>query len=98
MGGHYKKGLFHQLMEVQARLEGMEEAHKKDRKEVQSLTKEVKGMREENQTLRRINASIFQLLVCKQKTSRVNCFQEIEGGGESIWRKFAKHWRLIVRW
>lgn len=42
MGGHYEKGLFNQLMEVQARLEAVEEAHKKDRKEVQSLTKEVK--------------------------------------------------------
>ena len=28
----------------------------------------------------RINASIFQLLVCKQKANRVNCFQEMEGG------------------
>lgn len=52
MGGHYEKGLFNQLMEVQARLEAVEEAHKKDRKEVQSLTKEVKHLREENQTLR----------------------------------------------
>ena len=52
MGGHYEKGLFNQLVEVQARLEAMEEAHKKDRKEVQSLTKEVKGLLAENQMLR----------------------------------------------
>ena len=32
MGGHYEKGLFDQLMDVQARLEAMEAAHKKDRR------------------------------------------------------------------
>lgn len=52
MGGHYEKGLFNQLMEVQSRLEAMEEAHKKDRKEIRFLTNEVNRLREENQTLR----------------------------------------------
>ena len=52
MGGHYERGLFNQLMEVQARLEAMEEAHKKDRKEIAFLTGEVKSLGKENQALR----------------------------------------------
>ena len=52
MGGHYERGLYNQLMEVQARLEAMEEAHKRDQKEVRYLTGEVKRLGKENQALR----------------------------------------------
>ena len=51
MGGHYERDMFKQLMEVQTRLEAMEEAHKKDRKEIAFLTGEVERLREENQIL-----------------------------------------------
>lgn len=51
MGGHYEKGLFNQLMEVQERLEAMEDKSKKDRKEIQFLSKEVKSLREKNEML-----------------------------------------------
>ena len=52
MGGHYEKGLFDQLMDVQARLEAMEAAHKKDRREIRFLTTEVTSLRRENEVLR----------------------------------------------
>ena len=58
MGGHYEKGLFDQLMEVQARLEALETEHKKDRKEIKSLTAEVTSLRRENSRLREELASV----------------------------------------
>ena len=52
MGGDYEKGLFDQLMDVQARLEAMEEAHKKDRGKIRVLQTEVISLRGENERLR----------------------------------------------
>lgn len=52
MGGHYEKGMYHQLMDVMARLDAMETEHQKDRKEISSLTAEVKSLRKENTRLR----------------------------------------------
>ena len=58
MGGHYEKGLFNQLMEVQARLEAMEAAHQKDRQEIKRLTAEVTSLSRENERLRRDLAEV----------------------------------------
>lgn len=52
MGGHYERGLFAQLMEVQQRLEAMETEHRKDRQEIKTLREEVGRVRRENETLR----------------------------------------------
>ncbi|MDO4339225.1 MAG: transposase [Eubacteriales bacterium] len=52
MGGNYEKGMYHQLMDVMARLDAMETEHQKDRKEISSLTAEVKSLRKENTQLR----------------------------------------------
>ena len=51
MGGHYEKGLYDQLMDVMAKLDTLEAEHKKDRKEVKSLTSEVGRLRKENASL-----------------------------------------------
>ena len=53
MGGHYERGLFAQLMEVQQRLEAMETEHRKDRQEIKTLREEVGRVRRENETKRR---------------------------------------------
>lgn len=52
MGGNYEKGMYHQLIDVMARLDDMEIEHKKDRKEINSLTAEVKSLRKENTQLK----------------------------------------------
>ena len=52
MGGNYEKSTFNQLMEVMAKLDAMEAEHKKDRKEIKSLTAEVSSLRKENARLR----------------------------------------------
>ena len=52
MGGNYEKGMYLQLMDVMARLDIMETEHQKDRKEISSLTAEVKILRKENTQLR----------------------------------------------
>ena len=52
MGGHYERGLFAQLMEVQQRLEAMETEHRKDRREIKTLREEVGRVRGENEKLR----------------------------------------------
>ena len=52
MGGNYEKGMYCQLMDVMARLDVMETEHQKDRKEIGSLTAEVKSLRKENIQLR----------------------------------------------
>lgn len=52
MGGNYEKSTFNQLMEVMAKLDAMEAEHKKDRKEIKSLTAEVTSLRKENANLR----------------------------------------------
>lgn len=52
MGGNYEKGMYHQLMDVMARLDAMENECQKDRKEISSLTAEIKSLRKENTQLR----------------------------------------------
>ena len=52
MGGHYEKGLFNQLMEVQARLEAMEAGHREDHQKIKRLTAEVTSLHRENEKLR----------------------------------------------
>lgn len=52
VGGNYTKSVYNQLMEVMERLDSMETEHKKDRREITSLTCEVKGLRKENTRLR----------------------------------------------
>ena len=52
MGGHYEKGLYDQLMDVMAKLDTIEAEHKKDRKEIKTLTTEVGSLRKENADLR----------------------------------------------
>ena len=52
MGGHYEKGLYGQLMDVMAKLDSLEAEHKKDRKEIRTLTAEVDHLRKENAGLR----------------------------------------------
>ena len=51
MGGHYEKGLFEQLMEIQARLEAMEDDQKKECKGIRTLKAEVANLRGENKRL-----------------------------------------------
>lgn len=63
MGGNYTKGIYNQLMEVMEKLDSMEAAHKKDRKEIATLTAEVKSLRKENTRLREEVSSL------RQKTS-----------------------------
>ena len=52
MGANYAKSVYNQLMEVMERLNFMEEEHKKDQKEIRSLSSEVKSLRTENIRLR----------------------------------------------
>lgn len=52
MGGNYQKSTYNQLMEVMAKLDAMDAEHKKDRKEIKSLTAEVTSLRKENDRLR----------------------------------------------
>lgn len=52
MGSNYERGMYHQLMDVMARLDAMESEHKKDRNEINCLTSEVKGLRKENARLK----------------------------------------------
>ena len=52
MGGNYSRSVYNQLMEVMERLDSVEADHKKDRKEITSLTREVNGLRRENTCLR----------------------------------------------
>ena len=52
MGGNYTKSVYNQLMEVMERLKFMEEEHKKDQKEIRSLSSEVKSLQTENIRLR----------------------------------------------
>lgn len=52
MGGNYEKGMYHQLMDVMARLDAMETEHRKDRKEISGLTAEVESLRKENTRFR----------------------------------------------
>ena len=52
MAGNYEKGMYHQLMDVMARLDAMETEYQKNRKEISSLTAEVKSLRKENIQLR----------------------------------------------
>ena len=68
MGGHYEKGLFDQLMDVQARLEAMETARKKDGKEIRTLTAEVASLRRENKRLRDELAAVKEenCALCKE--------------------------------
>ena len=53
IGGQYEKGLFDQLMDVQARLEAMEEEHKKDGRELRRLRTEITRIQKEKETLRK---------------------------------------------
>lgn len=43
MGGNYEKGMYRQLMDVMARLDVLKNEHKKDRKEISSLTSEAES-------------------------------------------------------
>jgi hypothetical protein len=52
MGGNYEKGVFSQLTEVMAKLDAMESEHKRDRREIKSLTDEVVSLRRDNTNLR----------------------------------------------
>ena len=52
MGGHYEKGMYDQLMDVMAKLDALEAEHKKDRKEIRTITSEVVSLRKENDALR----------------------------------------------
>lgn len=52
MGGNYTKGIYNQLMEVMEKLDAMEAEHKRDRKEITTLTAEVKSLRKENTSLK----------------------------------------------
>lgn len=52
VGGNYQKSTYNQLMEVMAKLDAMDAEHKKDRKEIKSLTAEVTSLRKENDRLR----------------------------------------------
>lgn len=52
MGGNYEKSTYNQLMEVMAKLDAMDAEHKKDRREIKSLTAEVTSLRKENARLR----------------------------------------------
>lgn len=52
MGGHYEKGMYGQLMDVMAKLDALEAEHKKDRKEIKTLSAEVSSLRKENAGLR----------------------------------------------
>ena len=46
------KDLYKQLMEVMARVDGLESEQKQDKKEIRCLTGEVKSLRKENAALR----------------------------------------------
>lgn len=52
MGGNYSKSVYNQLMEVMERLDSMEAEHRKDHKEITTLTCEAKSLRKENACLR----------------------------------------------
>lgn len=60
MGGNYEKSTYKQLMEVMAKLDAMDTEHKKDRKEIKSLTSEVTSLRKENAHLREEVKSLKQ--------------------------------------
>lgn len=52
MGGNYERGMYNQLMEVMAKMDAMEADCRQGRREIQSLTSEVKTLRKENDRLR----------------------------------------------
>lgn len=52
MGVNYTKSVYNQLVEVMERLDSMETEHRKDRREITSLTCEAKSLRKENTRLR----------------------------------------------
>ena len=60
MGGNYQKDLYKQLMEVMARVDGLESEQKQDKKEIKRLTGEVTSLRKENATLREEVSSLKQ--------------------------------------
>lgn len=60
MGGNYQKDLYKQLMEVMAKVDGLEAGQKQDRKEIRSLTSEVASLRQENDSLRGEVSSLKQ--------------------------------------
>ena len=52
VGVNYTKSVYNQLVEVMERLDSMETEHRKDRREITSLTCEAKSLRKENTRLR----------------------------------------------
>ena len=72
MGGNYEKSTYKQLMEVMAKLDAMDAEHKKDRKEIKSLTSEVTSLRKENAHLREEVTTLKQEnAVLKKKSDRL---------------------------
>ena len=51
MGGNYQKSIYDQLMDVMARVDSLEEQHSKDKKEISSITCEIKSLRKSNAAL-----------------------------------------------
>lgn len=60
MGGNYQKDLYKQLMEVMAKIDGLESEQKHDRRQIKSLTGEVTSLRHENASLRDEVSSLKQ--------------------------------------
>lgn len=60
MGGNYQKDLYKQLMEVMARVDGLEFEQKQDKKEIKRLTGEVTSLCKENAALREEVSSLKQ--------------------------------------
>lgn len=58
MGGNYEKGMYHQLMDVMARLDAMESEHRKDRRDIKTLTGETQSLQKENTRLRETVSSL----------------------------------------
>lgn len=52
MGGNYEKSVFSQLTQVMAKLDAMESEHRRDCREIKTLTDEVVRLRKENANLR----------------------------------------------
>lgn len=60
MGGNYQKGLYDQLMEVMAKVDSLETQSRKDQKELNRLSNEVKSLEKENAALRNNVSSLTE--------------------------------------
>ena len=85
MGGNYSRSVYNQLMEVMERLDSVEAEHKKDRKEITSLTREVNGLRRENTCLReevselREKTAAWKRIITDWKKKTFSCVMIMSG-------------------